>query len=242
MRNGRTDSWGDFLASLRTSNDTGSWESVLRGQDPRFALKRWQEQVPPDRIHVVTVPPPGSAPSLLWERFCSVVDLPAERFSLDVPRVNRSLGAAESELLRLINLRVAGRLSPSAYVRWVQVVIARRVLEGRTGQQRFALPPTDLAWVRERADDIVGFLEDGGYEVTGDLRDILPREPGSSPGVAPDAVEDGQLLEVALDVVAGLLPEVEENVRRRAADLTEARAKLSRAQQAPRRHRRRRGT
>jgi hypothetical protein len=208
MRNKKSQTWADFIAGVRAAEDTATWPAELRGQDPRRVLGLWEHYVPRERIHVITVPRPGSDQSVLWERFCSVVGLKPDEFSLDLPRTNKSLGTAETELLRRVNQKVGRRLSRRGYDRWVQVFVARRVLEKRADQLKFALPPEDHAWVRRYADDFIDFLRESGYEVTGDLDELTPGEPRAS-AVPPDAATDAQVLDAAVDSLAALLLKID---------------------------------
>jgi hypothetical protein len=235
MRNRETETWQSYITEVRDAPDTDKWPRQIRGQDPRLVLDRWEGHVPRDRIHLVTVPRPGTPLGLLWERFCSVVGLEAQQFSLDVPRVNKSLGTAETELLRRINERVADSISRPTYDRWVQVFIARRVLERREGQRKFGLPPEDHDWLRTYSDKIIAFLKDRGYDVTGDLNELVPEQAAST--VAPDAADDAQVLDAAVDALAGVLLELNKKPRKKAG-ATAARARSAGAAMAHRLRRR----
>jgi hypothetical protein len=204
MRNRDTGSWSEYIGAVRDASRTRNWPKGLSGQDPRRVLAVWEKVVPRENIHVVTVPPQGSDPGLLWQRFCSVVGLTAHSYRLDVPRVNKSLGTAETELLRRLNERLSGRISTEAYNRWVQVFLSRRVLEPRTGQLKFSLPPEDVPWVRKHAEQMADYLRESGYEVVGDLDELIPGEPAAG-AVAPDAATDAQVLDVAVDALAEVL-------------------------------------
>ena len=62
-------------------------------------LERWSVIAPPERIHVVTVPPSGTPPEVLLERFCSVIGVDPAALDREVPRANESLGQVQAELL-----------------------------------------------------------------------------------------------------------------------------------------------
>jgi hypothetical protein len=210
MRNGHTESWQEYL---RAAHGDADWDPRLwDGLDPRLALPHWEEHVPRERIHVLTVPPSGTPQDVLWKRFSAVVGLDPSRYSLDVPRLNESLGSAETEVLRRINLRVAGRLDRHGYERLVQPLVIRRTLVRRPDQQRYALPVEEHDWVRSRVEEIVAFLRDRGYPVTGDLDDVLPVAPIRS-APAPDDVDLDAALDAATDVVGALLERLDEAAR-----------------------------
>jgi hypothetical protein len=209
MRNQGSEVWASYLGAVR--GDPGAkapWgQRLWNAHDPREVFGRWEKQVPPEHIHVVTVPPSGGAPGVLWERFCSAIGIDPTPYSLEVQRRNESLGTAEVEVLRRINERVVARISDSSYTRWVKVFTARRVLEKRPEQTKFALPVEEQGWVRERAEEIIGFLEQGRYSVTGDLRDLLP---ATTPTAArPDEVDLEQALDAAVDVIAAIVVELD---------------------------------
>jgi hypothetical protein len=208
MRNRDTEPWSEYIAAVRDAQRTKEWPKGLSGQDPRRVLKVWESVVPNQNIHVVTVPRSGSDPALLWQRFCAVVGLTTSRYGLDVPRVNKSLGSAETELLRRLNERLAGRISKQMYNQWVQVFIARRVLEPREGQLRFSLPAEDFPWVRKHAEDMADFVRQRGYQVVGDLDEVIPSAP-SPTAVAPDAATDSQVLDVAVESLAEVLRRID---------------------------------
>jgi hypothetical protein len=217
MRNRQTESWESFIERVRESPDTADWPRELKGQDPRRVLEMWREHVPPDRIHVVTVPRSGSDPTVLWRRFCSVVGLDPDGFDLDVPRVNKSLGSAETELLRRLNGRLGRRISRQGYDRWVQVFIARRVLERRRDQTKYGLPPEEHGWVRDLSEQIVDYLRHGEFHLVGDLDELVPPAP-SAATVAPDAAGDAEVLDAAVDALAGVLLHIDSG---KAAEATE---------------------
>ena len=45
----------------------GSW--FWGAQEIPDILDRWGHDLPPERVHLVTVPPPGGPKQLLWKRF-----------------------------------------------------------------------------------------------------------------------------------------------------------------------------
>lgn len=78
---------------------------------------------PRTKFHVVTVPPRGAPPDVLWRRFASVLELDADRLDVAQSVVNSSLSAEHAELLRRINTRLADRLPmPGPYVDTVKEV------------------------------------------------------------------------------------------------------------------------
>ena len=193
LRNGATETWREFLAAVRDGDD---WPGLWAEHDPRRALASWERFVPRERFHVLTVPP-SAAPEELWRRFSTVVGLRPERYHVSMPVTSDSLGVAETELLRQLNVRLA-RTRGGDYGREVRRKVVRPVLVRRAGR-RYALPESEHGWLRARVQEHIDFLR--GYDVTGDLADLQLARPS---GVAPDDVEPQEVTDAAVDVVAFL--------------------------------------
>lgn len=207
LRNGEAIRWADLLRSVRDPGDPDSPGAVFWAQyDPRQALSAWLGRVPAERVHVVTVPPTGSPPEVLWERFCSVLGMHPEPYDLDVPRVNISLGGVEAEVLRRVTGRVAGSFDRSTFVDLVKHFVARQVLEPRHQSFRLVLPEAEHSWLEPRAAEVVDYLRGGGFPVAGDLAELVPVvEPATR---LPDAVDDAEVLALLDDVLAEVVLEL----------------------------------
>lgn len=232
MRNGQPDTWSQFLASVRGDEDA---DPVLgrrfwRAQDVRDVLQRWEPQIPRDRLHVVTVPRAGADQDLLWQRFSSVLGIEHVDCSLEVQRSNTSVGPAEAEVLRQVNAKVADRLDIRTYEHWVKVVAAHR-LEGREGV-RFALPAEELGWLLGRVETITAFIAAGGYDVRGDLAELVPQEP-SGPVVRPDDVDLVQAVDAATDVVTAMLLDLDRRQTGPGAPVGAGRARAQQRDEVP---------
>jgi len=201
LRNGSAPSWAELLRSVRDPGGAESYGGRFWSMhDPRRSLRSWLLHVPAQRIHVLTVPPSGSPPQLLWSRFGAAIGLDPENYDLDVPRSNVSLGGVEAEALRRVTRRVTGALGSSAYTELVKHFVAREVLERREQSFRMVLPEAEHAWLRPRAVAVVDYLRAGGFPVTGDLGDLgKAAEPAAR---APDDVGDGELLALLDEVLA----------------------------------------
>ena len=181
-----------------------SWGSRLwRQQDPRQVLAPYLEHIPAERVHVVTVPPSGAPPALLWERFCAATGMEPAAYDIDVPRANTSLGGVESEVLRRVNTGVAGRIPGDVYSDLVKHFLAREVLEPRTQSFPLVLPDDERAWVAERAADAIAYFGSGGFRVHGDLDDLV--SPPVGPGRRPDDVSETEVLAVMQETLSAVL-------------------------------------
>ena len=204
------------------------------GQDLPSVLSRWGGALPPSRVHVVTCPPPGTDPRVLWERFAGVLGVDAERFPAAGPgSANTSLGTTEIDLLRRVNVALAKRLVQPEYGRVVKQLYAQEILPARPSA-RPVVPREmydDLAVVGERwAKEI----DKAGYVVHGDLVSLVPVAPAEA-GPHPDDVDPRDGLESAAAATAELLVELQ----RRGADLERLEAENARLRRKRKRLKRR---
>ena len=196
----------EFVTSLRSDRERTSW--FWQVQDFADVLERWRADLPADRVHVVTVPPSGSSPGLLWERFAGLLELDPGVFDTEASRSNTSLGVEQSELLRRVNAGLGDRLPiPGPYPAVVKDVLAHRVLTARRGTP-LRLTPEDVTFAVEESRAIASRIQDMGVHVVGDLREIVPDAEVARATAAQDAYavpNDAALLEESIEAVRGLL-------------------------------------
>ncbi|UUZ61013.1 hypothetical protein [Nocardioides sp. B-3] len=225
-------SYAHFLKMIRDpSRDTriGSW--FWGAQEIPDILDRWGSILPPSQVHLVTVPKPGSAPDELWRRFSHTFGLDGLELDLTAERANPSMGVPETALLRLINKRVTPVVDPPDYRPLVRELLAHRTLSQRTKSARLALPPATHEWVQELSRTRVEEIEKRGYDVVGDVADLIgqPAETFTDPDSAPAA----DLLQPALDAIKALLVEgsrLRQSESTLARELDETRRELELAQ------------
>ncbi|MEJ7628896.1 MAG: hypothetical protein WKF54_04825 [Nocardioidaceae bacterium] len=185
--------------------------------DAAFVLGCWVQVVPPERIHVITLPPPGGAADALWTRFCTVTGLDPQRYDTSARRSNTSMGVSETELVRRMNSRLR-RMDGNSYDVLVRLFLAEKVLGG--GTTRLTLPPHRAAWAAERSRTLIDELTAAGYRVEGDLEDLMPSPPDTA-YVSPTALTDADLGPVAIRAASALLRQAgklrEQNRRLQAA-------------------------
>ncbi|MDL4814868.1 hypothetical protein [Actinomadura opuntiae] len=208
VKNRFTTPFGDFVAALRR-RDWRSFETarLFWGlQDPVAVLARWGVELPPERIHLVTLPPPGAPRDLLWQRFCTAVGLSPWRYDLSGSFSNPSLGLAETLFLRDLNEALDERVGWHVYNDQVKLYLAQQVLTGRRSATKIALSADDLMWATERAIESVEGLRAAGYHVVGDLYDLVPTVPPGKRGARPSAGPSGaEMADVGTDAVTALL-------------------------------------
>jgi hypothetical protein len=213
LKAGHTWTWEEYISGLRDPGAAsrppalGFWIC----QDLPALLDIWGAAVPRERIHIVTVPPPGSSETLLLERFCKAVGIDAGALTVDTPWVNRSVGAAGAEALRRLNAALDGRLNRPQYVRVCKHVIARTLAETTTSSQ-MTLPAEHRAWAVERGREMVNRIRERGYLVVGDLEELVPLATTThAAGRSPDETNDTEVL----DATMRALTEVTEQFARR---------------------------
>lgn len=205
VKNGRVAPYTRYLQTLQRDEPELVGRIFWRTQDAVRVLDRWSAAVPVDRVHVVTVPPRGAQPGLLWRRFCAATGLdPAGLDDTVATGGNVSLGLAEAELLRRINQRLGGDLSWPEHEALLKNFLTR-MLTLRAGTAPTGVPASERGWVVDRSRAQVEGLRERGYDVVGSLDDLVPDfagDPDVDPDPAPDAV-----LDAAVDALSVLLTE-----------------------------------
>lgn len=222
-----------FLELIRDperSHRVGAWFWGV--QEIPDILARWGATIPPERIHIVTVPRPGGPKEELWQRFSTAFGLDDLGLDLGTERANPSLGVPESALLRRINRAATRDLPPVHYRPLVRELLAHRTLSKRTTSPRLSLPPDEYPWVAELTDAWIAELAERGYDVVGDLEDLRGVAPDADRWADPDKPAERQVSQAALEAIRALLVEAAE--RQAEADrlrtkLEETRRELMRA-------------
>jgi hypothetical protein len=203
VKHGGSGTWEEFVEAVRTGDPRrpGPARRFWRHQAATPIARRWARGVGADRFALVTVPPAGAPPAVLWERFCEGVGLDPAPFTL--PSVgNESLGAASALLMRDLNERLGRALSTPDYNRLVKRLAEEGLAKRRRGTPREPAIAYDDPWVAERAQAMIDGLTRLGVRVVGDLDELRPA-PVS--GVAPSDVPVEARLDAAVDAVAHLL-------------------------------------
>jgi len=213
VKHRRTLGYAAFLERIRDPDRASKLAAWFWGvQEVPDILNRWGAMLDPAHVHLVTVPAPGSEPGLLWERFSHTFGLTGLDLDLEAERANPSLGAPETELLRRLNKRVNDVLDPADYRPLVRELLAHQTLSRRTRSPRLSLPDDVRAWAEELSATWVEALRAAGYDVVGDLDDLLPT-PATAPFSDPDRPRERLVNRAALDAVVVLL---RDNARQRA--------------------------
>lgn len=207
----------------RTSPLAERW---WRERGVRPVIERWSAEVPPERIHVVTMPRPGAGGSTLLERYCGLLGVRADDLVTDHGDRNPALGRAQAEVLRLVKEQVPAELMDRhGYVPVGKWWLARQHLAPQGGTPP-RMPARFQGWCEDEARATMAFLRDRGVDVVGEVDDLLPDAADFDAGVAPT---DAELLAAAVRALASIgVQRVEEQAARRASPPASARARLRR--------------
>ena len=207
IKQGRRWSYARFLDRAEKGK---TWFS--RSFDLPRVLATWGAGLPPERIHVVTVPQSGATKNQhgdqLWLRMCQALGIDPAWAPLDSDRSNRSLGIAETQVIRQLNRRMArAARRESTY----DAIILDMLAQGELVKRESAavrLPPDRFDWAEERAERWIEWIEGSGVHVVGDVEDLRPvRPPEDERWRDPDKVSAKRQLKTSLDALAAMTRE-----------------------------------
>jgi hypothetical protein len=209
VKHGRRGTFAEFHERVSRGDDALA-RHFHAAQDLPEVLARWGADLPPDRVHVVVGEPSGADPGRLWARFAEAVGFDPTGFPPTRGPANPSLGVAEVDLLRRVNVALDGRLTQPAYGRLVKHRLAQTVLSP-SGSPRPRLPaplydtlvPVTERWVKE--------IHKAGYAVHGDVSHLVPVPPHPSDREEPhpDVVSAEDQVDAAAHALAELLLDLE---------------------------------
>lgn len=198
VRGSATWTWAEYAAAILDPGRRGlnPARNFWVRQDVGQVCGAWESVVPAERIHIVTVPPPGAERDVLVRRFCLVFGVDASSFAKPGRTRNESTGVAGTELIRLLNAKVADRLGPHQ-----RDCVTKRLLAPPLAltAERTAPGEAELTWARGRAAEDIAMLRQRGYPLHGDLGDLVPRE---TVGRLPGSATERELLDAALEALS----------------------------------------
>lgn len=182
-----------YVRWLRDDPEASYWLE----QDPVLAHDRWGAA---GRFHVLTVPPPGSAPDLLWRRFAGILGVAPESVTPPAAPANESLGIVEAELLRRLNGRLGDRFPLwRPYVTAVRRHLIVPALATAPRPERIQLTAEAASWFASRARQTVETLLERDVVVAGDLADLAVS--GTPAARTADDLSDSELLDGLLEAL-----------------------------------------
>jgi hypothetical protein len=172
-------------------------------------LRIWGRNVPPERIHVITMPPRGSAPTLLWDRYSRVVGIDPKVVDTSAAKTNSSLSVPQIELIRRLNLAIPAEMPDWFYMHFVKGALAHNAFADRTDPaQRLGLPVEREEWALKAADALIAALDSSGYEIVGDLKELRPAETSAVKPSSETAAEG--IAEAGVVAVTAVLAELQQ--------------------------------
>jgi hypothetical protein len=198
--------FGAFLNQVQSSKRTKPTQWFWRVQSLPDVLSRWGKGLPPERVHLVTVPQPGAPRDLLWQRYCQVFGIDPVWASRESERENVSIGAAETLLLRRLNRRLRRAGLPSEeYRRLIRELVVHQTLAKRPDMTKVTLPPDAYPWAAEVAQEWVDWVQGSGIDVVGDVEDLRPVPPPTGDAWrSPDKPRRPEMVDAALDAIVAL--------------------------------------
>jgi hypothetical protein len=204
IKQGRKWKFRRFLNKVETGKP---W--FYKAFDLPTVLSTWGANLPPERIHVVTVPPSGvGRPDELWLRFCAAFGIDPTWAPLDSERANRSLGIAETELIRQLNRRLdRATRREASFDKLIRDLLAQRELANRDSAP-VRLSPKRFDWAEEQGELWIDWLEGSGVHVVGDVDDLRPRRPAEEERWRnPDRVRAKPVLRASLEALEAMTRE-----------------------------------
>ena len=206
VKHRRRRSFARFLTQVQAADRRKPHLWFWKAQGLIDVLNRWGAGLPPDHIHVVTVPQSGAPRDLLWERYCRAFGIDPEWAPLESDRANVSIGTAETALLRKLNRRLkkAG-LKGEDYRRLVRQLMVHETLAQRKGMTKATLPPATYPWAEEIAEEWIEWIHGAGVDVIGDVDDLRPvRPPEGAKWQNPDKPRRGDMVDAAVDALVAM--------------------------------------
>lgn len=198
IKQGRKWSYGRFTTKVTRRRP---W--FARAFDLPAVLSTWGAGLPPEHVHLVTVP--HTRGPELWDRFCAVFGIDPAWAPRDSEAHNASLGVAETSMLRLLNRRMDREpRREESFDGLVRSMLAADKLVSRRSAP-LLLPPDLHPWAEAEADRWIDWVNASGIDVVGDLADLRPAplDPEAR-WVDPDRLRAKPQLRAALDALAAM--------------------------------------
>lgn len=224
LKNRETSRMPDYS---RTVSDSPSAIWNWRTLDLRLVLERWAPEegvLPPGHVHVLPLPGRSAPREEIWHRFAGLIGLDSNAYDLSGNSPNASMGVVEAETLRRVNEHLdtfTAAIDKGVYIR---TFLAEERLVPRGGE-RYWPDDAQVEECRERGRATVDHVLERGFDVIGDVEDLLvPEELGERRH--PDSVTEAEVAGVAVELVATLLSDVRDlrHERRTLRNQLEARA------------------
>lgn len=209
IKHRRRRSFAKFLSQVQSADRVSPSMWFWKAQSLPSVLTRWSDGLPPERVHLITVPQSGAPKDLLWQRYCEAFGIDPAWAPEESSRENVSIGTAETALLRRLNRRLGkGTLSGPDYRRLVRQLMVHETLAHRKGMRRATLPPHAFDWAEQVAEEWIEWVEGSGVHVVGDVADLRPVRPDpDARWHDPDRPRRADMVDASLDALVAVLQE-----------------------------------
>jgi hypothetical protein len=234
VKNRGQEPFADWLAAVHEpdSAPTRAGRLFWALHDVEAILAKWSDALPPERVHVITVPPSGGDPTLLWKRFAQVVGVDPDRYRQPDRGVNSSLGAAEVSVVRQVNIALGGDEFPWPHYDRLMKWYLSPQLSQRRGIP-IDLPPSEYEWAVAKSQQTAKAIAEAGFDVVGDLGELTPTARPS--GMDPDQVPGDLQADVGIAGIASLIHRLSDGGGMN--ELPDLRARLAEAEATVHEHR-----
>lgn len=202
-----------------------SW--FARSFDLPAVLDAWTSTLPPEQVHVVTVPQTRGPE--LWERYCRAFGIDPAWAPRDSERANESLGIPETMVLLALNRRMTRSQRRSVpYDLLIREMLGHQSLVAR-GSTPVRLPPDLYDWADEQAARWSDWVREHAVDLVGDLDDLTPRRPApGEPWHNPAKSRPKARLAAAMDALEAMTDEAARRPARGQGALRRARDTVAR--------------
>ena len=195
--------WLEDVFAVRGSSRKSP--TFWRRHDHGSVVQRWADAAGPEQVTVLVLENVDRA--ALFVAFAELLDIPDQMLTsrMDLTS-NRSMTAAEAELLLDVNRRVKRNLQWPDYVRLVRRGMALAMVEQRqpaATEARMATPDWALDAAAEHGNQIVEQLRQSGARVAGPVDQLARRLPSQGTEQTPDLIP----LQAALEAVIAVINE-----------------------------------
>jgi hypothetical protein len=206
LKYGRITTYQRWLETMFDPAYDGSMTPTFwRRNDHGTVVARWVDLLGPDRVTVLVLE--DVTDDALFVAFAELLDVPPETLTTRMDRSpNRSMTAAESEVLRRLNKAVKGSLEWRDYEELVRDGVATAMVSGRRpgpDEPRLHTPDWALDAAAERGARDVATIRASGARVLGPL-DALATRIGSTPPV-DRATLDSLSTDAVVEVLAAAI-------------------------------------
>lgn len=202
LKNRHTVPLPDYARTVSKSpNAIWNWRTL----DLRLVLRRWARDLPREQVHVLPLRR-GGPREAIWHTFAGLVGVDPTAYDVEQSFPNESMGVVEAETLRRINEHLGSFERAFDRGVYIRTFLADERLVPRGGD-RYWPEPDQVEECRRRGREAVAFVRERGFDVRGDLDDLLVPDE-LEPRRSVTSVTDAEVADVAVQLVARMLEDV----------------------------------